>query len=65
MRLIDTTNPKAHRHSRSILSNPQTERAFIQATGFKNPFHFSRMITLHNGASPRTFRNQAWSVGKK
>lgn len=35
MKQIDTTNPQAHRHSKSLLSHPQTERAFIQATGFK------------------------------
>jgi AraC-like DNA-binding protein len=35
MKQKDTTNPQAHRHSRSLLSNPQTERAFIQATGFR------------------------------
>jgi AraC-like DNA-binding protein len=33
--------------------------------GFKTPFHFSRMTTLHNGASPRTLSNLAWSIGKK
>jgi AraC-like DNA-binding protein len=35
MKHVDTTNPKAHRHAISLLSNPQTERAFIQATGFR------------------------------
>lgn len=33
--------------------------------GFKNPFHFSRMTTLHNGASPKAIRINAWSSGKK
>lgn len=32
---MDTTNPMAHRQSRRLLSNSQTERAFIQAVGFK------------------------------
>lgn len=29
--------------------------------GFKNPFHFSRLSTIHNGASPRAIRKKAWS----
>ncbi len=30
--------------------------------GFKNPFHFSRMVRLHNGSSPRTIRQNAWTL---
>jgi AraC-like DNA-binding protein len=30
--------------------------------GFKNPFHFSRLIRQHHGYSPRTLRRRAWAA---
>jgi len=31
--------------------------------GFKNPYHFSRMVKTLQGTSPRTVRRKAW-LGK-
>jgi AraC family transcriptional regulator len=31
--------------------------------GFKNPFHFSRLVKAHFGVSPKTLRHQAWFAG--
>jgi AraC family transcriptional regulator of arabinose operon len=31
--------------------------------GFKNPFHFSRLIKQHFGCSPKDLRRRAWSAG--
>jgi AraC family L-rhamnose operon regulatory protein RhaS len=28
--------------------------------GFKTPFHFSRLIKIHFGVSPKTLRQQGW-----
>jgi AraC-like DNA-binding protein len=33
--------------------------------GFKNPYHFSRMIKAAQGSSPRIVRRKAWSGEKK
>ena len=30
-------------------------------SGFKNPFHFSRLVKLHQGIPPREVRSQAWA----
>lgn len=35
-----------------------------QRTGFKNPFHFSRMVKQHYGAPPKQLRKHAWNTAQ-
>jgi AraC family L-rhamnose operon regulatory protein RhaS len=37
-----------------------TNTEIAEKCGFKNPFHFSRLVKQHQGISPREVRRRAW-----
>jgi AraC-like DNA-binding protein len=50
-------------HGAALLAGTGLSVAEIaERCGFRNPFHFSRMVRAHHGASPRALRHQAWGV---
>jgi AraC-like DNA-binding protein len=51
---------RVERGAAMLAETGQTAAEIAYRCGFKNPFHFSRLLKKQLGHSPREFRRQAW-----